>query len=333
MTAPQSGQGADGAGSGDVTEAHGRPAPRVVAVGGGHGLAEALRALRLAGVAPTAVVTVADDGGSSGRLRRDLDIIAPGDLRMALLALARNTLLADALGHRFQRGHLQGHPLGNLLLVGLAEQAGGAFLPALRRAGELLDCEGAVLPSTTEAVQLHAQVSGRRIDGQAQVTSSAGCVERMWLEPGDPPACQEAVDAILAADAVVLGPGSLFTSVIVNLLVPDLTRALRRTPARLFYIANVLTQPGETAGLDLPAHVDAVLAHLDGRDLDAVVVHDGPPGQGPGEPVGATLRSERVRQVVLADVVRRHPDGRPGGGHDPERLRAALVPLLDVHVT
>lgn len=305
------------------------PARRVVAIGGGHGLARALAALRRLGLDPTAVVTVADDGGSSGRLRRDLDIIAPGDLRMALLALARNRPLASVLAHRFTRGQLEGHALGNLLLVALAEQAGGDFVAALDAAARLLDCAGRVLPSTADPVQLKAQVSGEQVEGQARVATARGRIERVWLEPPDPPVSTEAAAAVRSADVVILGPGSLFTSVIASLLVPGLAEALSTARGRVVYVVNILTQPGETSGFDAQAHVDALLTHIDGLRLDAAVLHDGPAGEGDGDPVGADLESPRVGQVLRADVAARGPDGRAVGGHDPERLADALAPLVD----
>lgn len=302
---------------------------RVVAVGGGHGLARGLAALKRLGISPTAVVTVADDGGSSGRLRRDLDIIAPGDLRMALLTLARNRPLAAALTHRFARGQLEGHALGNLFLVALAEQAGGDFVAALDQAATLLDCAGRVLPATCDAVQLKARIAGEQVEGQVSVATAQGRIEQMWLEPQAPTACVDAAEALQSADLVVLGPGSLFTSVIASLLVPGLAEALTATTGRVVYVGNILTQPGETSGLDARAHVEALLAHVHGLRLDAVILHDGPQGAGEGEPLGAELAHAHVAEVVRADLVGRDAEGQVGWGHDPERLAAALAPLVD----
>ncbi|MPZ86668.1 MAG: uridine diphosphate-N-acetylglucosamine-binding protein YvcK [Nitriliruptorales bacterium] len=303
--------------------------PAVVALGGGHGLARALAALRNLGVRPTAVVTVADDGGSSGRLRQDLNIIAPGDLRMALLALARNRTLAGALTHRFPKGQLAGHALGNLFLVALAERADGDFVQALDTAAILLDCEGRVLPATTLPVSLEAKVGGEQINGQARVTRAGGRVERIWLEPSDPPACPEAERAIDEADAVVLAPGSLFTSIAAVLLVPQLAEALARTSARVVMVANVATQTGETDGLDLAGHVDNLLAHAPGVTLDTVIAHDGPCPNGV-DPLGTDLRHPRVGGVRRADVITRREDGGIIAVHDPRRLAAVLAPLLGV---
>lgn len=298
---------------------------RVAAVGGGHGLAQALRALVRLGLEPDAVVTVADDGGSTGRLRRDLGIIAPGDLRMALLALARNRPLADLLGHRFGRGELEGHALGNLALVALAEQHGADFLAALDAACHLLDCSGRVLPATTLPVHLGARVAGgEQVDGQARVTRSRGRVERVWLEPADPPACADAVAALERADVVVLGPGSLFTSVIATLLVPGLRDALLRSRAQVVYVGNITTQPGETAGLDARAHVDALVDHVGGLTLDRAILHDCDAAPGRSDVLDARLEHPAVRAVVRRDVAARDRDGRAGRAHDPERLAAAL---------
>lgn len=297
---------------------------RIVAIGGGHGLSRVLAACRRLGVAPTAVVTVADDGGSSGRLRRDLGIIALGDLRMALLALARAEPWADAMAHRFARGHLEGHPLGNLLLVALTEATDGDVVAALRRAEVLLDCAGSVLPSTLEPVNIAARVAGARVSGQATITRTAGRMESIWLEPHDPPACADAVAAVEAADAVVLGPGSLYTSVIVNLLVPDLRRAVCDTDAALVHVANVQAPPGETSHLTLDEHVEQLHAALGCRRLDAVVMHDGPRPDGPGTPLQPVAAPDGVVHAVTADLLTRDGQGRVGAAHDPQRLAAAL---------
>lgn len=299
--------------------------PRVVAIGGGHGLARALDALLRLGVEPTAIVTVADDGGSSGRLRRDLGIIAPGDLRMALLTLARNRPLAEALSHRFERGELAGHALGNLLLVALAERDGGDFVQALDEAGALLSCAGRVLPATTTPIQLKARMIGaEELAGQVSVARARNPIEAVWLEPSEPMACVQAVAAIERADAVILGPGSLFTSVVATLLVPGVREAVVRSKATVIQVLNITTQPGETSGFDGAAHVDALLAHVPDLMVDVAIVHDGPRGMGEGDPVGPDLEHPAVRRVVAADVLARTPEGRPGWGHDPERLAEAL---------
>ena len=304
--------------------------PKIVALGGGHGLAKALRALRLLDVEPTAVVTVADDGGSSGRLRRDLDIPAPGDLRMALLTLAGDADLADVLAHRFADGDLRGHALGNLLLVALAERHDGHFGRALEQAGRLLRCRGRVVPATLHPVVLHGRVGGRDVEGQVTLMGTRGHVEALWLDPAVP-ASPEAVEAVLQADAVVVGPGSLFTSVLATLLPEGLAEAVGTTRARVVHVANLATQPGETEGMDLRDHVRAFARLAPASRLDAVLVHDGPSVGGSGAPLDPRWAdpSDGIK-LLHADLAARDPGGRPVAVHDPARLATALVGALSM---
>lgn len=300
----------------------------VVGLGGGHGLARALSALRLLGEKPTAVVTVADDGGSSGRLREDHGVVALGDLRMALYTLAQNPDLAPVFQHRFDAGDLKNHALGNLVLLALIEMNDGDLVAALVQAGTLLACAGRVLPTTTSAVQLRAQVGDHEVGGQVRVATADGPVRRVWLEPEAPEACAEAVEVIAAADVVVLGPGSLFTSVIATLLVPGIARAVTDGGPRVVAVANLLTQPGETSDFDITAHLDALVAHVPGLHIDTLLVHAGPQVQGAGRPIGAIESHPAVRTVVAADVALRSADGTVTGSHDPQRLADAMGPIL-----
>src|SRR6266498_723221 len=230
----------------------------VVAVGGGHGLSITLSALRLVGVEPTALVTVADDGGSSGRLRRDLGLLPPGDLRMALLALADPTAeVRELFAYRFRVGDLAGHSLGNLMLAALTDLEGG-FLEALATASRWLGVRGRVLPSTLVPVRLRGRVDGRTVWSQVAITQTRGRVEGVWLEPSAPEALDQAVAAVRAADLVLLGPGSTYTSVVPNLLVPALGRALAAVGAGVIH-ADVAA--GE-AGRHDPARLAAVLKGL-----------------------------------------------------------------------
>lgn len=299
---------------------------RVAAVGGGHGLARGLRAVQQLGARPTAVVTAADDGGSSGRLRRDLDIIALGDLRMALCALAGAGELAGLLNHRFDRGELAGHALGNLAMVAAIERAGDV-VAGLDTLATVLGCRGRVLPATDEPVQLKARIAGQQVEGQVRVARADGRVERVWLGPPDPHPIPEAVRAMREADVIVLGPGSLFTSVIATLLVPELAQAVSAAPGSVVHVLNVSTQPGETSGLDAAAHVEALLDHVPGLALDGLVVHDGPVPAG-AEPLTGDLGPHAPPTVVTADVLARDAQGAPAHGHDVDRLAAALAELL-----
>jgi uncharacterized cofD-like protein len=293
---------------------------RAVAVGGGHGLARTLRALPEVVDDVTAVVTVADDGGSSGRLRRDLGVLPPGDLRMALTALARNRRMADVLQYRFGQGELGGHSLGNLVLVAMQELADGDLQGALDELATALDVPGRVLPCTTAPVVLHARTAAGPVTGQAAVASTPG-IEQIWLDPA-PPAVDPAVQrAIAAADLLVLGPGSLYTSLLPNLLVPGLAEALTAAPAPVVLVANLREQPGETQGLDLADHLRALREHAPALHLDVLVAHDGhPPVAGvPLRPDRAASHVHRVVTTSLAD---------DGDAHDPVALARTFGGLL-----
>jgi len=293
---------------------------RVVALGGGHGLAVTLTALRLVGIEPTAIVTVADDGGSSGRLRRDLGMLAPGDLRKAMLALADPAAeVRELFAYRFERGDLAGHNLGNLLLAALTDLRGG-FSEALEEASRWLGVHGQVLPATLVPVRLCGRVDGRQVEGQVAIMTATGRVESVWLEPRRPAAVPAAVLAVRKADLVLLGPGSTFTSVVPNLLVPELAAALTEA-SRLVYICNLEAQPGETSGFAPEAHLAAILDHCPGLRVATVLC------QRPADEAAAAreVRSfaELGAAVVHAEVA---ADDHPGR-HDPGRLATALKEL------
>jgi uncharacterized cofD-like protein len=296
---------------------------RAVAIGGGHGLSRSLDALARVVDHVTAVVTVADDGGSSGRLRRDLDVVAPGDLRMALATLARDRELADLVQYRFRRGELAGHSLGNLVLVALQDLAAGDVVDGLDRLARLLDVPGRVLPCTTVPVTLEATSHGGPVSGQVAVATTSR-LDRVSLAPTEPPATPAAVAAIRRADLLVLGPGSLYTSLLPNLLVPGIARAVAAASCPTVLVANLREQPGETEGLDLAAHLDAIAAHVPDVRIDVLVAHQGAgPADGSSEmAVDREAVAARVGEVVLTDLC----DGR--GGHDPALLARQLGALL-----
>lgn len=292
---------------------------KVVGIGGGHGLAATLRAARIYASEVSAVVTVADDGGSSGRLTAELGIPPPGDIRRCLVALAEPSVLSRIFQHRFERGTLRGHPFGNLLIAALTEELED-FPRAVHEAGRLLGAEGRVYPATSELVGLSAIVEGGVVDGQVAVARSDKRIRSVHLKPSAPAADRDAVLAILGADQVVLGPGSLFTSIIATLLVPGIAQAVRDTRAQKVFVCNSRSQPGETEGLDARGHIEALLAHGGGDILDVVVFHSPVlPGDGIGAPpVGWGLGGIKI---VEADVA------APDGGHDPRRLAATLAAL------
>ncbi len=306
---------------------------RIVAFGGGHGLSAALRALRLlarvADLQITAVVTVGDDGGSSGRLRAERGALPPGDLRQALAALAdvddpTSAVAAALFQHRFDGvDALAGHAVGNLVLCGLMELAGDP-VTALDQAAALLRCCGRVLPMSRWPVSIEADVriAGElvAVRGQHAVAVTPGHVDTVRLMPATPSACDEAVAAIASADWLLFGPGSWYTSVIPHLLVPGLAAAIAESPAHRLVMLNLAAEK-ETSGLSLADHLGALTRYLPGLRVDMVLA-DGK-AVGDPEPVHRAAESLGARLVLAPVAV---PDGAPR--HDPAALAAALEPLL-----
>jgi uncharacterized cofD-like protein len=302
---------------------------KVVALGGGHGLAATLQALRRVTAEVTAVVTVADDGGSSGRLREELGALPPGDLRMALAAMAGDDDWAQTwsrlLQHRFGgSGPLGGHAVGNLLLTGLAESTGDPVL-ALDLVGKLLGLTGRVLPMSPVPLEICAEVIGliagnpseiSEVVGQVAVATTPGLVAAVHLRPSDPPACKEAVRAVEEADWVVFGPGSWFTSVLPHLLVPDLRDALHRTSARRLVALNLAPQAGETEGFSPESYLDVLAAHAPDLQIDVVLADEAMVLDRRGLMAAAQSVGGRL---VLSPLAR--GDGTPR--HDPELLARA----------
>jgi uncharacterized cofD-like protein len=292
---------------------------RVVGIGGGHGLAATLKAARSYADEVGAVVTVADDGGSSGRLTRELGIPPPGDIRNCLVALARDDDLAALYQHRFESGALTGHSAGNILIAALTEMLGD-FAAAVAEAGKLLRCSGTVYPATTELVELGAHVSGGRLQGQVAVAHTRSRIQAVYLTPPRPEAHAPAVEAISSADQIVLGPGSLFTSLIATLLVPGIRAAVREATGHRVFVCNTRMQKGETEGLDAAAHVDALLAHVGPFAIDAVVVQV-PEVSTDGVLVDRGALAYSGIAVIEADIA------DAAGKHDPVRLAETLSGL------
>ena len=293
---------------------------RVTGIGGGHGLAATLKAARTYADDVQAVVTVADDGGSSGRLTRTLGIPPPGDIRNCLVALSDDSNLAELYQHRFSAGPLKGHSVGNLLIAALTEITGD-FAEAVHQAGELLQAQGTVHPATTRLVTMEARVEGGLVKGQVAVARTRGRIQAVCIEPPDAEANPPAVAAVREADQVVLGPGSLFTSLLATLLVPGIKKALLDTNARRVFVCNNRMQKGETQGLDATAHTEALLAHTGPLAVDVVVVQSPPFARDAVEVDERGLRDLGV-EVVASDVT----DER--GAHDPERLGKVLAELV-----
>jgi uncharacterized cofD-like protein len=269
---------------------------KITALGGGTGLAALLRGLKREEVELAAIVTVADDGGSSGRLRRELGVLPPGDIRSCLVALADDeSLIGRLFQHRFATGDLRGHSFGNLFLAALSEVT-GSFEQAIEESSHVLKVRGRVLPSTLSEVRLWAErASGERVCGESAISAGVGPCRRVWLEPMSPPAHVPAVQAVADADVVLLGPGSLFTSVLPHLAVPGLARALAESSACKVYVCNVMTQPGETDGFDAVDHLRPLLEAAPGA-VDVVLVHEGPL-----DPVAVARYEAESQQPVVVD--------------------------------
>jgi uncharacterized cofD-like protein len=309
--------------------------PRVVAFGGGHGLAAALGAWRRITPELTAVVTVADDGGSSGRIRREMPVLPPGDLRMALAALTgdgtRGRELAALLQHRLGgTGVLAGHPVGNLVLTGLTEMHGGDTVAALDALAEMIGCHGRVLPMADVPLDLVARVEStdpddpertRTIRGQVAIASTPGHVREILLSPHDPPVNDAVLTAIATADVVSLGPGSWYTSVIPHLLVPRLRAALAASQAKVVAVLNLEPQPGETDGFSPEEHLHVLQAHLGGVALHTVIADEESVVDRRG--LLSAVR-ECGADLILAPVAEATGSAR----HDPVRLSAALASVV-----
>ncbi len=306
------------------------PGPHVVAVGGGKGLARALHAIRSYAGRIDAVVTVADDGGSSGRLAPQLDIPPPGDIRKALVALTPDDSVWRRLyEYRFEDADVSGHSLGNLIIAALTDIE-GSFEAALRSSERLLGAFGSVIPASPLHLELCAEIDGVDVCGQVNVSLARGTVTGIRVVPEDAPVTRSAVEAIETADQIVLGPGSLYTSIIAAMAVPGITDAINRSTAPLVYIANIVTQDGETLGMDAVDHLEALIRLTGVRPPGAIVASDSPVRIDPPlEAVGidaeaaATYGADLVTADLLDDV-----DGRPC--HDVVRLGEILRGLAHI---
>lgn len=309
--------------------------PRVTVIGGGHGLATLLRGLRDYTSNLTAIVTVADDGGSSGRLRKSLGILPPGDIRNCLAALSNDeALLAQLFQYRFPNGSsgLEGHSFGNLFISALSEIT-GSFEDAIAESGRVLSVSGRVLPSTLHDVRLVADVmlpylvSEVRVEGESQIPESTGKVRRVWLEPIGPPAYPQAIQAILSADLIVTGPGSLFTSIIPNLLVPDIADAIRASKALKLYVCNVATEPGETDQYSSQDHIRALENHAGGGLFDIAIVNNNYLGNLPQNVDWVCMEQEPDESYLIYqnDLIDQEFPWR----HDGDKLAQVVIDILE----
>ena len=309
--------------------------PKIVAIGGGTGLSTLLRGLKESTSNLTAIVTVADDGGSSGVLREQLGIPAVGDIRNCIVALAdAEPLMGRLLQYRFPgdpSASLGGHAVGNLLIAAMTAVEGGDFEEGVRQVSRVLAVRGQVLPVSPTPLTLHARRGdGTQVDGQSLIGGTTD-IERVWLTPDDVRASEDAIHAIAEADLIVLGPGSLYTSILPSLLLPEIQAALADSPALRVFVCNVATQRGETAGYDLADHVEALVRHMAPGLIDVVLANN---QFGARVPEGWAAESVRLRwppagavvpRLVLDDVV--DPDN--AHHHDPARLATAILQLAE----
>ncbi len=305
---------------------------RIAVMGGGHGMATLLRGLKNYTNKLTAIVTVADDGGSSGRLRQSLGILPPGDIRNCLAALSNDeALLAQLFQYRFNDASgLGGHSFGNLFISALADVT-GSFEEAVAESGRVLSVHGRVLPATLHDVKLVADVqiphvvNQVRVIGESSIPEMPGRVRRVYLEPNNPPAFPPVIQAILAADMVVVGPGSLYTSLLPNLLVPDLLAALRSTRALKVFVVNIATQPGETSTFEVGDHISVLDEHVGAGLFDLFVCNNRREGTLPNGVEWVNIDQRALNHPVYsADLVEvEHP-----WRHDSEKLAKSLMDLL-----
>lgn len=302
--------------------------PRVVAIGGGTGLSTLLFGIKLFTNNITAIVTVTDTGGSSGRLRDEMDMLPPGDIRNCLVALAdASPLIRDLFQYRFEMGNgLKGHSFGNLFITALSKVTGD-FEKAIAESSKVLAIRGRVLPSTLEKVTLVGEfMDGTSMEGETNITDAQKPLRNIRLKPDDCHACSEALDAIDSAELIILGPGSLYTSILPNLLIRDIQQALLKADAYKVYVLNVMTQPGETGGMSAWDHLRVLIDHTDPRIVDACFANAGviPPlmmekyaekGAAPVKLDLDTIR-EKGYEVINGDILKINDQVR----HDSERL-------------
>lgn len=300
--------------------------PAVVAIGGGHGQAAALEAIQTYARDIAALVTVADNGGSSGRLT-ELGIPPPGDIRRCLLALTPEpTMWSELFAYRFEGGDIDDHSLGNLILLALSDMFGD-FSTAVLSAGNLLGAMGRVIPVADRAVTLQATVDGRKVVGQLDIALAHGRISDLTIEPSDTAACRPALEAVAAADQIVLGPGSLYTSVISALKVQMLAPAVQASAAQKVFVLNLVSQDGETLGLTGAEHLDALRQHCGVEGPGVVVVNSGPVDVPDGLnqlTVDPEAAAELGWRVVAADVSDTTADWP---AHDPVKLGVVLERL------
>jgi len=300
--------------------------PRIVAIGGGTGLSALLRGLKTYTSNLSAIVTVADDGGSSGRLRDEYRILPPGDFRQCLVALAdAEPLMKQLFDHRFKEGSLDGHSFGNLFIMAMADVTGN-FEHALRESGKVLAVKGTILPSTLQDVTLVASMNGRSVEGESKIPKQNEPISQVFLKPDGAQANPEAVQAILNAELVVIGPGSLYTSILPNLLVEGMVEAIKASPALKVLVCNLASQKGETDGYEVDDYLRVIREHVGSNLFDFVLVNSNHSHTPTGGQAQVIFKSEDASthpevRFIAADVV----NVRLPSHHDPDKLARTIM--------
>jgi uncharacterized cofD-like protein len=300
--------------------------PRIVAIGGGTGLSSLLRGLKTYTSNLSVIVTVADDGGSSGRLREEYRILPPGDFRQCLIALAdAEPLMKQLFDHRFKEGSLDGHSFGNLFIMAMADVTGN-FEHALRESGKVLAVKGTIIPSTLQDVTLVASINGHTVEGESKIPKQNAPISQVFLKPDGALLNPEAAQAILNAELVVIGPGSLYTSILPNLLVEGMVEAIKASPALKVYICNLASQQGETDGYDVDDYLRVIHQHVGANIFDFVMVNSNNshmPTGGQTQVIFTPEDSSKHPEIrfIGADVV----NVRVPSHHDPDKLARSIM--------
>jgi uncharacterized cofD-like protein len=300
--------------------------PRIVAIGGGTGLSSLLRGLKAYTSNLSAIVTVADDGGSSGRLRDEYRILPPGDFRQCLIALAdAEPLMKQLFEHRFKEGSLEGHSFGNLFIMAMADVTGN-FERALRESGKVLAVKGTIIPSTLQDVTLVASINGHTVEGESKIPKQNAPISQVFLKPDGALLNPEALQAIMNAELVVIGPGSLYTSILPNLLVEGMVEAIKASPALKVYICNLASQEGETEGYDVDDYLRVLHEHIGANIFDFVLVNSNNSHTPTGGQSQVVFRPEDLTmhpevRFIGADVV----NARIPSHHDPDKLARSIM--------
>src|SRR5579872_6383682 len=300
--------------------------PRIVAIGGGTGLSSLLRGLKTYTSNLSVIVTVADDGGSSGRLRDEYRVLPPGDFRQCLIALAdAEPLMKQLFDHRFKEGSLNGHSFGNLFIMAMADVTGN-FEHALRESGKVLAVKGTIVPSTLQDVTLVASINGSTVVGESKIPKQNGRISHVFLKPDHAQVNPEATQAILNAELIIVGPGSLYTSILPNLLVEGMVEAIKASPALKLYICNLAAQPGETEDYGVDDYLRVIREHVGANLFDFVLVNSNTtraPTGGQAAVIfrpGDTMRHPEVR-FIATDVV----NAKIPSHHDSDKLARAIM--------